>query len=103
MANSTRDISLPNYEELTKEQDRLIDWNRQGKKVVIGGPGTGKTIVALIIMKKLQQSDKHRSGLLLMYNQALKNMSAQLTRIDVNTYHSWLKSEYLRRYEERRC
>ena len=68
MDNSKRGFSLPNYEELTKEQDRLIDWNRQGKKVVIGGPGTGKTTVALIIMKKLQQSDKHRSGLMLMFN-----------------------------------
>lgn len=100
MDNSKRGFSLPNYEELTKEQDRLIDWNRQGKKVVIGGPGTGKTTVALIIMKKLQQSDKHRSGLMLMFNQALKNMSAQLTHIDVNTYHRWFKSEYLKRYKE---
>jgi len=101
MVDNKRNISLPNYEELTKIQDRLIAWDRHGKKIVIGGPGTGKTTVSLIIMEKFQQSDKHRSSLMLMYNQALKNLSAQLAKINVVTYHRWFVSEYLRLYHDK--
>ena len=78
MPLNVREFSLPDYEELTKEQDQIIRWDRKGKKVVIGGPGTGKTTIALILSKKIKESFSDVSGLLLMYNRALRNMSSQL-------------------------
>lgn len=90
-----RKFKLPTYNELTKCQDALCRWDRRGIKFVIGGPGTGKTTVALMIAQQLQ--NEKRSGLCLMYNRMLCNMSAQLTNIQTQTWHSWFKN-YLEKW-----
>ncbi len=101
MTENTREFSLPHYEDLTKEQDQLIKWKRKGKLVIVGGPGTGKTTIALILAQKMKNENNSSKGLLLMLNRALANMSKQLTIIDVDTYHKWFWVEFQNLYNER--
>ncbi len=93
-----REFKLPDYEDLTKEQDQLVNWNRKDRMIVVGGPGTGKTTIALILAEKMKNENEDSMGLLLMFNRALANMSKQLTEIGVKTYHSWIRKKYRELY-----
>jgi len=95
-----RQFKLPNYEQLSKDQDKFGRWDGRGTKLVIGGPGTGKTTVALLLAKKM--SNIHRKCLCLMFNNTLKHMSSQLTQRNttVNTWHRWFCNFYQKQYKK---
>ena len=90
-----RQFKLPDYEQLSKDQDRFGRWDGRGKKLVVGGPGTGKTTVALLLAQKM--SNAERKCICLMFNNTLKHMSRQLTRsgfVIIETWHRWFYNDY---------
>jgi superfamily I DNA/RNA helicase len=94
-------MRLPAYEELSKEQDRVNSLPLKGSHLVIGPPGTGKTVMAIYRSKMLR--DKKIDVTLLMYNRLLSQYTRRATKqlgIDgkTDTFHSWFCRYYKRLY-----
>ena len=79
------EFRLPTYEELSKEQDRVLRRTQlEGRYLVCGAPGTGKTVIALLLADKLKRNNK--DCLCLLYNNVLAKMSKDLANnIEVKT------------------
>lgn len=60
-------ISLPNFQSLTREQLDIYEASRNKNLAVYGGPGTGKSIMALYRAYSL----KHGKTRILTYNKNL--------------------------------
>lgn len=90
-------IRLPTYQELSREQDTITNLPLRGRHVVVGPPGTGKTVVALYraeLWRKAKQD-----SLFLVYNQTLNqylNFAIQEKKLEdqTDTYYSWFCSWY---------
>ena len=91
-------FKLPSYNDLNNTQKTIINQlnsEKFDKLAVIGGPGTGKTIIALQAVAMLAQTGKKCA--FLMYNKHLKKFvkdAAKVAEIDVKnieieTYLSW--------------
>ncbi len=48
MPRDERRFELPGIHELTQEQDEVLERPKEGRHLVVGGPGTGKTVVCLL-------------------------------------------------------
>ena len=86
MAN--RKFRLPGVEELNKDQDKVLRLPRNGQFLVVGAPGTGKSVVALLRMLKYRDDDDY---IFLVYNKVLEASSKQLVEGDIKskTWKSW--------------
>jgi len=91
MAN--RKFKLPDYEELTKDQDKVLRLPKDGQFLIVGGPGTGKSVVALLHTMRYQQGNDH---LFLTYNHVLKEFTKQCVESNINndTAYSWFYRTY---------
>lgn len=87
-----RRFQLP--QELTKEQDLANDLPMEGRHLLIGGPGTGKSVVALLRAARLVRSKRNHS--FLAYNRLLIHYCSALSpvRINAKTWNSWLMSTW---------
>jgi DNA helicase IV len=88
---------LPVYQELSKEQDIITNLPLQGRYVVVGPPGTGKTVVALYRAELWKSKDT--DSLFLVYNQTLNqylNVAIQEKNLgdQTCTYNSWFWKWY---------
>jgi hypothetical protein len=88
---------VPSAAELTREQLDVFDLPADGRFLVTGPPGTGKTVLALLRAKRLVNVG-HRPTIVL-YNKALGAMvRAEAKKLGiadrVKTYHSWVASTY---------
>jgi DNA helicase IV len=92
------EFRLPTYEELSKEQDRVLRRTQlEGRYLVYGAPGTGKTVIALLLADKLKRNNK--DCLCLLYNIVLARMSLALANnIEVKTWHSWFWNFFQQQY-----
>ena len=52
---STRKFELPSIQNLTKEQEQARALPLRGQYLIVGGPGTGKSVLALIRARQLAQ------------------------------------------------
>jgi DNA helicase-2/ATP-dependent DNA helicase PcrA len=43
-----REFNLPGIQDLSKEQEDARALPKQGQHLIIGGPGTGKSVLALL-------------------------------------------------------
>ena len=71
-----RKFELPGIQDLSKEQEAARALPREGQHLVVGGPGTGKSVLALIRTRR-----HHRDGddfVFLVYNHLLNRASDQL-------------------------
>jgi len=71
-------MRLPSYQELSKEQDAILDLPLDGRHLVVGPPGTGKTVLALYrggMLKKVKKPFR-----LLMYNHSLRKYTTQAAK-----------------------
>ncbi len=75
-----RRFRLPGVEELNKDQDRVLRLPEDGQFLVVGGPGTGKSVVALLRAIKFSDGDY----VFLTYNQVLNLATRQLQKEDLN-------------------
>lgn len=94
-------MRLPAYQDLSKEQDRINNLALEGSYIVVGPPGTGKTVMALYRAKMLQK--KRASATLLMYSRLLSQYTWSAIEAlgiegGVQTFHSWFWRLYRQLY-----
>ena len=89
-------FKLPSFSELNNTQKLAINLlPKSDKLAVIGGPGTGKTIIAIEAAAMLSRSKK--KCLILSYSTSLrdqisciaKTFKLSIDNIEVNSYHTW--------------
>lgn len=66
-----RIFKLPGAHQLTKDQELARSLPLDGQYLVIGGPGTGKSVVALLRVKQL--ADQNKNYIFLVFNHLLKH------------------------------
>lgn len=89
----TRRFVLPGIQELNKSQDEALALPMEGQHLIIGGPGTGKSVVALIRAKQLARAQKtYRT---LVYNHVLdqsnQHLFGQEEPLSSKTWESWVR------------
>jgi DNA helicase-2/ATP-dependent DNA helicase PcrA len=84
-----RDFKLPGIHELSKEQEEARSLPKAGQHLIIGGPGTGKSVLALLRSRRHQQ-DKD-GYVFLVYNHLLHQASRQLcgAQLSSKQWQSW--------------
>ena len=88
-----RRFQLPGEEDLNKDQDKVLALPEDGQYLIVGGPGTGKSVVALQRVLKF----KHNSNyIFLVYNRVLESVTLQL--IDTNLVGTTLVSYFYKLY-----
>lgn len=92
----TRRFSLPGIQDLNKDQDEALALPVEGQHLIVGGPGTGKSVVALLRARRLAQNDrKYRT---LVYNHLLDHSNRHLFGSDqtfaTKTWDSWFRDTY---------
>ncbi len=96
----TRKFSLPGIHELNKDQDKALSLPVEGQHLIVGGPGTGKSVVALLRARRLNEA-KRTYGTL-VYNQLLHHSNRHLFGTDkpfsAMTWDSWFRRYFKRRF-----
>ena len=89
-----RRFELPGIHDLSKEQEDARALPKQGQHLVIGGPGTGKSILALLRSRRHQQGKE--DYVFLVYNRLLNQASRQLcgTSLKSRTWNAWFQSMF---------
>jgi DNA helicase IV len=85
-------LELPDFDALYDEQEEVLDIPIGKSAIVIGPPGTGKTVMAIYRARMMQKAG-HKT-VLIMYNKLLSQYTAAAVRkaeIDgtVATFHGW--------------
>jgi superfamily I DNA/RNA helicase len=71
-----REYKLPKYGDLNKDQDKVVNLPKDGQFLIVGGPGTGKSIVAIL---RASNSQNDKNYLYLTFNHVLNTATIQLT------------------------
>lgn len=90
-----RDIlRLPNLQELNKPQLNAYNLPLEGQHLIVGGPGTGKSVVALLRARRLAKDKKNY--LFLVYNVLLEKSCYALggTELRAITWKKWFKDNF---------
>ncbi len=87
-----REFNLPGIQDLSKEQEDARALQKNGQHLIIGGPGTGKSVLALLRSRRHSQ-DKD-DYVFLVYNKLLNQASRQLFGVELisQQWQSWLMS-----------
>ena len=94
MTGRARRWELPGIDDLTKEQDAVLALPTNGRHLVIGGPGTGKTVVCLLRARRhVREGDDYT---FLVWNHLLHRASASLfnDELSAKTWNSWFWSQF---------
>jgi len=94
-----RKFKLPGVEDLNKDQDRVLRLPENGQFLIVGGPGTGKSVVALLRAMKYQKNSDYA---FLTFNKVLLTATKQLVGFDLNSFtlDSWLGKAYWKIFKE---
>lgn len=89
-----REFNLPGIQDLSKEQEDARALPKQGQHLIIGGPGTGKSVLALLRSRRHQQ-DKD-DYVFLVYNKLLNQASRQLFGMELcsQQWQSWFMNTF---------
>lgn len=89
-----RKFRLPNINELSKEQDAALARPKEGQHLIVGGPGTGKTVMALL--RALQYHREGDAYVFLVWNHLLRQASEQLADwpLKIETWESWFIKQF---------
>ena len=91
-----RKFELPGIQDLGKEQEAVRALPSEGQHLIVGGPGTGKSVLALI---RARRHHRNRDDyLLLVFNHLLDRASGQLFGggLESRTWFGW----FLEMFEE---
>ncbi len=93
-----RPCTLPNIEDLSKDQERVRLLPREGRHLIVGGPGTGKSVIALLRTRRHHRTGDGQDYVFLVYNRLLLQASRELVdgAINAETWMTWFKSVYSR-------
>ena len=91
---ATRKFELPGIQDLTKEQELIRALPKAGQHLIVGGPGTGKSVVSLIRARRLAQDEE--DYVFLVYNHLLHRASQQLfgEHIASDTWIAWFIAQF---------
>ncbi len=97
-----RKFELPGIHELSKEQERAVRLPLDGCHLVIGGPGTGKTVVVLLRLRRFAHQASGTKSLFLVYNRLLHEASRQLCgeSMESATWMKWFMALFHRRMNQ---
>jgi len=91
--NRKRYYQLPRIQDLSKDQERIHYLPDDGRYLVVGGPGAGKSVVCLLRGRLM--SKKRLRYIFLVFNKVLKTANKQLSpQILINTYLSWFNNVF---------
>lgn len=87
----TRRFTLPNVQDLSKDQDAALALPLDGQHLIVGGPGTGKSVVALLRARRLAAGTENYR--FLTYNKLLDQSSRHLFGSDLKafTLDTWFR------------
>ncbi len=86
-----RRFELPGIQDLSKEQEAARALPKEGQHLIVGGPGTGKSVLALIRARRHQgERDDYR---FLVFNHLLHRASGQLfgDGLASRTWERWFR------------
>ena len=89
-----RRFELPGIQDLGKEQEAVRALPKEGQYLIVGGPGTGKTVLALIRARRHRRDrDPHE---FLVYNHLLHLSSVQLAgeTLASATWERWFSRKF---------
>lgn len=89
----TRRFALPGIQDLNKDQDAALAKPDAGQFLIIGGPGTGKSVVALLRARRL--ADNKKTYRTLVYNHLLDHSNRHLfgkeDSFSAMTWDAWIR------------
>jgi superfamily I DNA/RNA helicase len=92
----TRRFELPSSQDLNKDQEAALALSPQGAHLIIGGPGTGKSVVALLRARRLTEEIGHKRIRFLTFNRLLEASSRHLfgkgQLLDSRTLETWFRA-----------
>lgn len=94
-------LNIPSYSDLALEQLDIVNLPTDRDWVIQGGPGTGKTVMAIF---RAQQTAENGRTLILVYNRPLKlflRKAVEGLNCEVQTYHEWLDAIYYECFEKK--
>lgn len=89
-----RKFELPRIQDLSKEQEAARALPSEGQHLIIGGPGTGKSVLALIRAGRHQR--ERDDYLFLVFNHLLDQASGQLfgRELESRTWERWFRTMF---------
>ena len=89
-----RKFELPGIQDLSKEQEAARALPKEGQHLIIGGPGTGKSILALLRARRHAREDDNY--LFLVFNHILNRASGQLfgDGFESSTWDGWFREMF---------
>ena len=100
---ATRRFYLPDIQDLTKEQERARLLPKDGCHLIVGGPGTGKSVLALLRARRHHRANEGRARgpqeyVFLAYNKLLIAASRELMggdrEVHAQTWIQWFRLVY---------
>jgi len=94
-----RQFKLPGVDQLNKDQDKVLRLPEDGQYLIIGGPGTGKSVVALLRTLKYLKNNNY---IFLTYNKVLLSSCLQLVQRNLRsrTLTSFIYKEYSKQFSK---
>lgn len=85
---TSRKFQLPNINELSKEQEAARALPKEGQHLIIGGPGTGKTVITLVRARRHHRDQDNY--VFLVWNHLLHRFTTQLAgALRSETWEKW--------------
>ena len=90
-----RQFELPGVQDLSKEQEAARALPKHGQHLIVGGPGTGKSVLALIRARRHGREEDNY--LFLVFNHLLNRASGQLfgAGFESRTWDGWFRETFL--------
>lgn len=91
---ASREFKLPGVQDLSKEQEAARALPKEGQHLIVGGPGTGKSVLALLRSRRHHQD--RDDYVFLVYNHLLHRASGQLfgEELESSTWIQWFRQLY---------
>jgi DNA helicase IV len=96
----TRRFELPSIQDLNKDQDAALALPVDGQHLIIGGPGTGKSVIALLRARRLFKNK--RDYRFLVYNHLLRTSNQHLFgngEPQISAWDGWFRKLWNRRFK----
>ncbi len=90
-----RNFKLPGISDLNKDQEDARALSKDGQHLIIGGPGTGKSVLALLRCRRLHRENE--DYVFLVFNHLLNQASNQLFegKLKSQQWQAWFKSQFI--------